>query len=184
MSAAHPTLGELTAGLPHIERSPKDHGVLRMIVSRPRPGARVRLDEAALDEAVGLVGDTWNGRVSSRTSDGSPHPDMQLTVMNVRAIALLAQTEDRWALAGDQLYIDLDLTAENLPAGTRLTIGAATIEVTAQPHTGCGKFAERFGVDAQTFVNSADGRRLRLRGINARVVQAGRIRVGDVVSRR
>lgn len=133
--------------------------------------------------AVGLVGDTWRARDSSRTEDGSPHPDMQLNIMNARVIALLAQSDDRWPLAGDQLFLDLDLTGENLPAGTRLALGSAIIEVTPPPHTGCGKFAARFGVDATKFVNSKEGRRLHLRGINAKVVQSGTIRVGDLASK-
>src|SRR4029077_19285446 len=116
----------------------------------------------------------------SRTPDGSRHPDMQLNIMNARAIALVAQARDRWPLAGDQLYIDMDLSAANLPAWTRLSLGTAVIEVTDQPHTGCHKFVSRFGVDAMKFVNSAVGRELNLRGINARVVQPGTIRVGDL----
>jgi MOSC domain-containing protein YiiM len=177
VSAPHLTLDKLTAGLPHIERSPKDAGVLRLIVRRPRVGAREVLSEAELDVMTGLVGDTWSRR------GRSPHPEMQINIMNARAIALIAQSDDRWPLAGDQLYIDLDLTDENLPAGTRLALGSAVIEVTAEPHTGCGKFAERFGVDATKFVNSKEGRRLHLRGINAKVVQSGTIRVGDVASK-
>jgi hypothetical protein len=184
MSVRHLTLDELRAGLPHIERSPKDHGTLRLIVRRPRVGHREVVSEAELDETAGLVGDTWSARSSSRTADGSPHPEMQLNIINARVIDLLAQSEERWPLAGDQLYLDLDLTDDNLPAGTRLAIGSAVIEVTALPHTGCGKFAQRFGVDATTFVNSKEGRRLHLRGINARVVRSGTIRVGDVASKR
>ena len=184
MSARHFTLDELNAGLPDIARSPKDHGVLRLIVRRPRVGAREVLDEARLDVAAGLVGDTWHTRSSARARDRSPNPDMQLNIMNARAVALIAGSDDRWPLAGDQLFLDLDLSAENLPAGTRLAIGSAVIEVTAEPHTGCGKFAARFGVDATKFVNSKEGRRLHLRGINARVVQSGTIRAGDVASKR
>lgn len=182
MSVRQPTLDELKAGLPHIESSPKDHGVLRLIVRRPRVGAREVIDEAQLDEAVGLVGDSWQMRRSFRRGR-SPDPDTQLNIMNARAIALLAQSDDRWALAGDQLYIDLDLSDQNLPPGTRLALGSAVIEVTAEPHTGCGKFSARFGVDATKFVNSKEGRRLHLRGINAKVVQAGTIRVGDIAKK-
>jgi hypothetical protein len=184
VSTRHLTLDELKAGLPHIESSPKDRGALQLIVRRPRVSAREVLDHAQLDVKEGLVGDTWNVRSSLRTEDGSPHPDMQLNIMNARVIALLAQSIDRWPLAGDQLFLDLDLADENLPAGTRLAIGSAVIEVTPQPHTGCGKFAARFGVDATKFVNSKDGRRLHLRGINAKVVQSGTIRVGDLACKR
>jgi hypothetical protein len=178
----HLTIAELEAGLEEIRRSPKDGGVLRMIVRRPAADARERLDAATLDPAEGLRGDRWSSS-RSRSRSGSVDPDTQLNIMNARAIALIAQSDDRWALAGDQLYIDIDLSAENLPPGTRLAIGSAVIEVTAPPHTGCGKFAARFGVDAVKFVNSPTGRQLHLRGINARVVRAGEIRVGDRASR-
>jgi hypothetical protein len=177
----HLTREELEAGVGDIRRAPKDEGVLHMIVRRPNVDEREVLDEAQLSVDEGVVGDTWRRRSSSRMADGGPHPDMQLNIIGTRAIALIAQDRARWALAGDQLFIDLDLTGENLPAWTRLQIGSAIIEVTDQPHTGCGKFVSRFGVDAMKFVNSPLGRSLNLRGINARVVQPGTIRVGDVV---
>lgn len=174
----HLTVEELEAGLDLIRKSPKDEGLLELIVRRPRIGEREILEEGELHPAEGLVGDSWIKRGSTRTPDGSAHPDMQLNVMNARAIALLAQQKERWALAGDQLFIDMDLSDENLPAGTRLALGSAVIEVTAQPHTGCKKFVDRFGPDAMKFVNSPVGKELHLRGINARVIQPGLIRVG------
>lgn len=177
----HLTTEELDAGLDHIRQAPRTDGSLDLIVRRPAVGEREVLSKGALSLAEGLVGDTWNARTSTRRPDGSPHPDMQLNVMSSRAAALVAQDKARWPLAGDQLFIDLDLSAENLPPGTRLAVGAAVIEVTAQPHTGCGKFVERFGVDAMKFVNSPVGRLLHLRGINARVVVPGAIAVGDRV---
>ncbi len=179
----HLTCDELEAGLDHLRRSPKDDGVLRLVVRRPTVGAREVLEAGELNLAEGLAGDTWNARASHRRKDGRPHPDMQLNVMNSRVAALVAASEDRWALAGDQLYVDLDLSADNLPPGTRIAIGTAVIEVTSVPHTGCAKFASRFGVDAVKFVNSPVGRQLNLRGINAKVIQPGRIRVGDLVKK-
>lgn len=177
----HRSIEELLAGLADVRRSPRDAGRLELIVRRPAVGAREVLDEARLDIADGLVGDTWKERASSRTPDRTPHPDMQLNIINARAIELVAQTKERWPLSGDQLFIDIDLSDANLPAGTRLELGSAVIEVTDQPHTGCSKFAARFGRDAFNFVNSPVGTELHLRGINARVVQPGEIKVGDVV---
>jgi MOSC domain-containing protein YiiM len=180
IAARHLTMEELEEGLEEIARAPKDEGVLQLIVRRPTVNAREVLAVGELDVETGLVGDTWHKRSSARTPDGSPHPDMQLNIMNARTIALIATLKERWPLAGDQLFIDLDLTPENLPPHTRLAIGTAVIEVTPEPHLGCGKFVERFGVDAMKFVNSPTGRRYNLRGINARVVQSGTIRVGDI----
>ncbi len=172
-------MAELEAGLDEIRRAPKDAGELKLIVRRPQTNVREILNEGELSLAGGLVGDNWETRGSSRTADGSAHPEMQLNIMNSRVIALVAQDVERWPLAGDQLYIDMDLSDDNLPSGTRLALGSAVVEVSAEPHTGCQKFVARFGVDAMKFVNSALGRRLHLRGINAKVVQPGVIRVGD-----
>jgi hypothetical protein len=179
--ARHLTTAELEAGLDEIRRAPRDEGVLELIVRRPAVDEREVLDVSELSLEVGLVGDSWITRGSSRTPDGSAHPDMQLNIMNSRVTALVAQHKDRWQLAGDQLYLDMDLSEENLPAGARFAIGAAVIEVSPQPHLGCRKFVSRFGLEAMQFVNSPLGRQLRLRGINARIVSAGVIRVGDVV---
>jgi hypothetical protein len=175
----HLTTIELEAALETIRSSPKDNGVLELIVRRPELGAREVLQEGELDPVAGLVGDSWSRRGSRRSADGGPHPEMQLNVMSTRVVALVAQEKERWPLAGDQLFVDMDLSDANLPPGTRLQIGTAVIEVTAEPHTGCGKFVERFGVDAMKFVNSVERTDLHLRGINAKVVQRGTIRVGD-----
>jgi hypothetical protein len=178
--AKHLTMAELEAGLDEIHRSPKDGGVLELIVRRPQSNEREILNEAELSREEGLVGDDWKSRGSSHTADGSADPEMQLTIMNSRVIALLAGDKERWPLAGDQLFVDMDLSDENLPPGTRLAIGSAVIEITEPPHTGCKKFMTRFGLDALKFVNSSEGRQLHLRGINARVAESGRVRTGDV----
>jgi hypothetical protein len=182
----HRTAEELEAFLPELLAAPRDAGTVELVVRRPAPGEREVLDQGELDVAVGLVGDTWLQRGSSKTADGRAHPDMQLNVMSARLVAFLAGVPDRRPLAGDQLYLDLDLSQENLPVGTLLTIGdpqsgGAVIEVTEPPHTGCAKFVERFGAEAMRFVNGRVGRAMRLRGLNARVVAPGRVRPGDPV---
>ena len=177
----HLSLAELEAGLGIIRQSPQDNGLLKLIVRRPKVDEREIVNEAELELEEGLVGDTWKARGSKATPDGSANINAQITLMNMRAIALLAQDESRWALAGDQLFVDFDLSEANLPAGARIAIGSAILEVSATPHTGCAKFSERFGKDALKFVNSPDGKQLHLRGVNARVVQAGGIQVGNVM---
>ena len=177
----HLTMEELEAALDHLRQAPKDDGMLELIVRRPRVDEREVLEEAQLDPAKGLIGDSWIFRKSSRTPDGSPHPDMQLNIMNSRVTALVAVDRERWPLAGDQLYIDMDLSKENLPAGSRIAIGSVVIEGSPQPHTGCHKFVARFGADAMKFVNSTVGKQLCLRGINAKVIQGGTVKVGSTV---
>jgi hypothetical protein len=179
----HLTMAELEAGLGQICQAPRDEGVLELIVRRPRVDEREILEEGQLDLVQGLVGDSWKMRSSSRTPDKSAHPEMQLNIINSRVISLVAQTKDRWSLAGDQLYLDMDLSTKNLPPGTQLSLGSAVIEVTPLPHTGCQKFVSRFGLDAMKFVNSSLGRELCLRGINARVIESGTIRRGQLVKK-
>jgi MOSC domain-containing protein YiiM len=171
----HLTTDELEAGLSEVGRSPADAGVVELVVARPEVGVRDLLDEGTLDPEKGLVGDNWGSR------QDMPDPDRQLNVINARLSRLVAIDSERRHLAGDQLHVDLDLSVENLPPGTRLALGSAVIEVTEPPHTGCAKFVERFGRDAMRFVNSPRGRELRLRGMCARVVVAGTVRPGDPI---
>jgi len=175
------TTAEFEAGWDEIRRAPKDEGAIELIVRRPAVDQREVLAEGRLDVAEGLVGDNWRARGSRSMPDGSADPEMQLNVMSARAVALVAPARERWSLAGDQLFLDLDLSVANLPAGTRLALGEAIVEVTAPAHTGCAKFAARFGREALAFVNSPAGKALRLRGLNARVIKSGAIRTGDRV---
>ena len=177
----HLSTAAIDDGLAHVRAAPADGGAVEMIVSRPQPGERAVLDTAVLDIAVGLVGDCWLERGSSSGPGGAAHPDRQVTVMNARFVALIAGTRERWPLAGDQLYVDFDLGEANLPAGSRLAVGDAVVQVTAEPHPGCAKFLERFGRDAARFVNSGLGLELRLRGVNVRVVEGGSISTGAPV---
>lgn len=179
----HRTTAQLEAWAEEFTSAPTTSGTLELVLRRPQPGEREILDAAELTVADGVVGDGWRHRGSRRTPDGTAHPDMALTVMNARFARFIAVDPSRMALAGDQLYIDLDLSEANLPAGTRLAIGSAVVEVTDQPHTGCPKFKERFGPDALRFVNSPIGKELRLRGLNARVVVEGIVHPGDVVTK-
>jgi MOSC domain-containing protein YiiM len=174
----HRSAAELEAGLEEIRQSPPAEGTVDLIVRRPAEGEREVLEEAELDLVEGLVGDSWLARGSR---NGPANPLAQLTLMNARVIALIAREPARWPLAGDQLYVDLDLSEENVPAGTRLALGSAVLEVTEEPHTGCAKFTARFGSDAIRFINSPVGRSLHLRGVNARVLEPGRVRRGDAI---
>ena len=164
---------ELEAGLPEIQRSPREHGSLAMIVRRPKSGEREVLEAGELDVEHGLVGDRW--------AQGKRRRANQLTLINSRLAALVAQSRDRWSLAGDQLYVDFDLCLDHLPPGSRIAIGASEIEVSPEPHAGCRLFRERYGDEALRFVNSLEGRAWQLRGVNAWVVRGGRVQVGDEV---
>lgn len=179
--ATHLTLEQLQEGLSRIEASPKDHGTLRAIVIRPVTDARTSLQECELSPRGGVHGDNWADGCWMTTEDGSPHPEVQVALMNSRAIDLIAGEQERWPLAGDNLFVDFDLSEDNLPSGTRLTIGSVLLEITKVPHNGCKKFAERFGKDAVKFVNSTVGKQLHLRGIYAQVIESGTVRVGDSI---
>ena len=176
-------LTRLEESLDHIRAAPADFGTVELIVRRPSVDQREVVAEARLDLTDGLVGDNWRPRGSSRTPDGDPNPEAQLTLMNARVAATIAGGRDRWPMAGDQVYVDLDISLANLPPRSRVQIGEAVIEFSEEPHTGCAKYSARFGVDALRFVNSPLGRDLRLRGANCRVVVAGMIRQGDMIRR-
>ena len=173
------TPAELEAGLDHLRAAPKGEGVVELIVRRPTVDERETVDEAELDLEDGLVGDSWRAR--GRSGGRPANENAQITVTNARSAALVAGDRERWPLAGDQLYVDFDLSGEHIPPGTRLAVGTAVIEVTDDPHTGCKTFSARFGLEALTFVNSPEGRELNLRGINTRVVESGTVRVGDAI---
>ena len=176
----HPTKEQLEAGFGHVLQSPKDNGPLVKIVRRPDVNQREVIAAGELDVDVGLVGDNWKVRANPTTPDGKADPVAQITIMNARFLSLIAKSEERWELSGDQLLLDLDMSVENLPPGTRLRIGSAVIEISEKPHTGCVKFAARFGQDALRFLSTPEGRARRLRGVNTKVVQSGAIRAGDV----
>jgi hypothetical protein len=175
-------LDELEAMLDGIRDAPTETGVIVLIVRRPAAGEREVVDEVRLDVDEGLVGDSWRARGNRHRPDGSADPQAQLTVVNARAAAAYAGDVSQWPLAGDQIYADFDIGVEHLPPGTTLAIGDAEIEVSETPHTGCAKFSGRFGKDALRFVMTPEGRRLRLRGMNARITTTGTVSVGDVIS--
>jgi hypothetical protein len=176
----HLSRDRLVAGLGQIRASPRDGGRLVLIVRRPAVGERDQPPEAVLDQVAGLNGDNWLTRGSSGTPDGSADLQRQVTVMNARVAELVAGGTDRMPLCGDQLYLDLDLSLDNLPAGSLLAVGQVVLQVSEAPHLGCSKFVERFGTEAMRFVNSRVGRQLRLRGMNTRVMESGTVRLGDL----
>ena len=173
-------LTELEAGLDrHPDGSPVDAGRVERIARRPATGEREVVDTATLDTELGVVGDGWVDRGSKRMADGSSDREAQVTIMNSRVAALLSDGPIGWEIAGDQLYVDLDLSIDNLPPGTRLRVGTATVEVSAVPHRGCVQFSARFGPDALRFASTPSGQELRLRGVNTRIVESGIVRTGD-----
>ena len=179
----HKDYSTIEKGFDIVKESPSIKGTVQLIVRRPEQNQREELEEGQLDVKTGLVGDNWATRGSSMTPDGNAHPEMQINIMNSRMIRLITQDKSDWKMAGDQLFVDLDLSKSNLPPGTRLSIGDATLEVTSVPHTGCKKFAERFGRDALKFISTKEGREMQLRGINARVIQSGKVKLGDTISK-
>jgi hypothetical protein len=184
LARPHPSTAFLTDHLDHLRAAPSQIGSVELVTRRPGVGEREILDEGVLDEVDGMVGDNWLARATSRAIEADRHWDAQVTVMSHRMVSLLATTPADQALAGDQIYVDLDISVANLPAGSRIALGeTAVVEVTAKPHNGCRQFTDRFGEDAMWFVNSPVGKDLRLRGLNARVVTGGVVRPGDKVVR-
>lgn len=183
MSPTKRSTDELDTQLAAVRSAPTDGGELQLIVRRPGVGEREALDEAKLDPAIGLDGDNWFVRGSKHSDDGAAEAPKQLTIMSSRAAAAVAGDRANWALAGDQLYVDMDISHENLPAGTRLRLGEALLEISEPPHTGCQKFTKRFGLDAMRWVNSDVGKPLRLRGVNCRIIESGTIRLGDTLTK-
>lgn len=177
----HVTLDELEEQVENILSAPKNSGKLQLIVRRPRVGEREILNACELNTEQGLIGDNWLARGSRDTEDGRAHPHMQVNMMNARVIAALAKTPEDWALAGDQFYVDFDLSEENIPPGTQLAVGGAILEITEIPHLGCRKFMDRFGKDAVKFVNSVQGKAHHFRGVNAKVVRSGLVTTGDMI---
>lgn len=175
------SIEELEAGMDNLKQSPKDNGVVEMIVRRPDVDQREVLSVGKITLENGLEGDNWKARGSKKTPDGTANPDTQLTLMNSRMIQQISGEKENWQLAGDQLFVDLDLSMDNLPPLSKIQIGSVILEISATPHTGCKKFSDRFGIEALEFISTPLGKSLRLRGVNAKVIQSGEIKVGDVV---
>ena len=175
----HRSMAELMSSLDHIGAAPADEGRLEAIVIRPAHGQREMPESADLSLAGGVAGDHWAQGCWKSTENGAPHPDVQICIMSARCIATIAGPRNNWAPAGDNLFIDMDLSPDNLPPGTRIALGTAELEITAVPHTGCQKFIDRYGRDACVFVNTGPGKAQRLRGIYARVTRDGSVRIGD-----
>ena len=178
------TTVELEQRLPEVLESPRDGGLLEKIVVRPASDERRTPSTVRLTVDGGVEGDRWVTDSYYRLPDGRSDPCCQVSLINARFLRQIAGSEDAMCLAGDNLVVDLDLSAENLPAGTRLAIGAsAVIEITDKPHTGCSSLARRYGDDVRQFMNNARGKSLHLRGRYARVIAEGTIAVGDVVQK-
>ena len=166
---------ELEAGWAQLSPSPSDDGSVDMIVRRPARDQREELSSAAFTAEAGLAGDDWLRR--------SGNPQAQITLMNSRLIQLLTGDKTRWAEAGDQLFVDLDISKANLPPGARLQIGEVVMEISPLPHEGCTKFARRFGGPARKWIMSDEGVLERRRGVYATVIEDGAIKQGDRIQK-
>lgn len=176
-------IDKLWSGWEQSEKSPKDVGTIEMIVRRPQADEREEVQQAEFDTKEGLLGDNWLARGNGSRPDGSADPEAQVTLMNSRVIQLIAGDKSRWAIAGDQVFVDFDLSSDNLPAGHRIQIGEAILEISETPHTGCAKFAKRYGAHARKFVMTDEGKQLRFRGVNAKVIQGGMIKLSDTITK-
>lgn len=179
----HVTAEQLAAGIAELCDSPREQGRVDLVVVRPMQGKRQCLERVLISLEAGVVGDRWLTTSWKKLANGSAHPAVQVTLMNARCIRLIAGEPTNWAIAGDNLFVDLDLSRENLPTGARLKIGECILQITSVAHNGCWKFKDRFGEAAVKFVNSPEGKKLRLRGVHARVVQGGEVAVGDCIER-
>lgn len=175
---AFKTMDQLISAIAQVKQAPRDQGTVELLVCRPEQGQRKVLQQAELDTDQGLLGDNWFARGHKK---GPANTDMQINIMNVRVIAALSDDKTRWPLAGDQLYVDFDISKQNLPAGSHIQVGSAVLEVTHEPHLGCQKFSERFGKNAVMWVNSDEGKALNLRGINAKVIKSGEVSTGGSI---
>lgn len=166
-------LDVLETRLAELPPAPRDLGTLTLIVRRREGGTRELLERVALTPEEGLPGDAWGRRPPL-------NPEAQLAVIQTDIAELIANGQPL-PLFGDNLFLNLDLSRENLPTGSRLRVGAAVLEVTPKPHNGCAKFHARFGAAALRFASHPDRRHLNLRGIYLKVVEGGELAVGDAV---
>lgn len=177
---ANLSIEQITKRVAELPAAPADNGVVASLVIRPETDERKIVSNIHVVPGQGIVGDNYVARGNDKTPDGKAHPEAQICVMNASVLDILADGDmSKWPLAGDQILVDFDLSTDNVPAGSRFSIGSATFEVANKPHNGCAKFAERFGMDAARFANSDKVQRYR--GINVMVVTEGDLSVGDPI---
>lgn len=182
-STKHLSKEQIEARLDWIKASPADKGTLAGLCIRPELNQRRELESCLLSPEGGVEGDFWVRQCWKKLEDGSSDPIVQVAIMNARAVDVVAGSRDRWKLAGDQLFVDFDLSEDRIAPGDRLQIGEAVVEIAPIPHTGCDLFRDRYGMDAVKFINSKLGKSLRLRGVFAQIVRGGMVRLGDPVQK-
>ena len=168
------------------QSSPRDNGVVKLLVIRPETHVRTLPNAVVVSVEQGVVGDKWEAECTIKLENGKSNPDLQIAIINTKVIKEIAQSDfdmDRLALAGDNIYADLNLCEENMPVGQQIQIGNTLLEVTPFPHFGCKKFSERYSVEDLKVVNSTAGKPQHLRGIYVKVIKNGSISIGESIKK-
>lgn len=177
------TAAALAEALPNVLQAPRDNAPVTMLCLRPAIGERAFPDRISLTRAEGIPGERWLSMPWLRQPDGRPDPAIQVSILPARVLDLVWTDRTGTPHPGDPIVADLDMTEANLPEGTLLRVGTATLRVSGVWNDGCVKWKVRYGADAKAWIVAPGHRELRLRGILCSVEEDGTVAVGDRITR-